>query len=312
MGASERHLTDSALDQLIEVVNQPLCHPIRELSLLRKSLLFAELSHLAYFLPEQIASAVKQIGFEDYQFLSRESAQAYVFLTTSDCVVVFRGTERDDVNDLKADVDAVMVVAETIGKVHRGFKQEVDRLWEPLEKLLQDNTKPLWFTGHSLGGAMATISAGRCVLSPIPSSPEGLFTFGSPRVGNRRYINFVKLNHLRWVNNNDVVTRLPPRWLGYRHSGVEYYLNARGQVRCYSPWRKFRDRWLGFYLTLRKGKVDHLDDHLIASYIKYLLQAVQEEDRLVASGRIPRAASSPKSLNSNGLQKKLAVDDPAS
>jgi triacylglycerol lipase len=276
-GASEQHLTNTALDQLIDVVNQPLSKPIKELSVLRQSLLFAELSHLAYFSPDQIASAVRQIGFEDYEFLTQESAQAYVFSTKNDCVVVFRGTEPDDINDIKADVDAVLVVAETIGHVHRGFKREVDRLWEPLEKILQNKQKPLWFTGHSLGGALATISAGRCVLSPIPSSPEGLFTFGSPRVGNRRFINFVKLNHLRWVNNNDIVTRLPPRWLGYRHAGVEYYMNAYGKIRCYSPWRKFRDRWLGFFLTLRQGKIDHVSDHLIVSYINYLLAAVDEE-----------------------------------
>jgi triacylglycerol lipase len=278
-GVSEQHLTDSALDRLIDVVNQPLSKPIGELSLLRQSLLFAELSHLAYFSPELIASAVRQIGFENYEFLTRESAQAYVFSTKDDCVVVFRGTEPDDLNDLKADVDAVLVIAETIGRVHRGFKREVDRIWEPLEKILKDKQKPLWFTGHSLGGALATISAGRCVLSPIPSSPEGLFTFGSPRVGNRRFINYVKLNHFRWVNNNDIVTRLPPRWLGYRHCGIEYYMNAYGKICRYSPWKKVRDRWLGFFLTLKTGKIDHVSDHLIVSYINYLLAAVEEEEQ---------------------------------
>lgn len=277
MGAIEQNLTDSALDELIQVVNQPLKQPIGGLTVLRQSLLFAELSHLAYFSPEQICSAVRKIGFENFEFLTQENAQAYVFSTQDDCVIVFRGTEPDDINDIKAGVDAVLVVAETIGRVHRGFKREVDRLWEPLEKILQNKQKPLWFTGHSLGGAMATISAGRCVLSPIPSVPEGLFTFGSPRIGNRRFVNFVKLNHLRWVNNNDVVTRLPPRWLGYRHAGVEYYLNARGKVKCYSPWQKFRDRWSGFLLSLRKGRIDHVTDHLIVSYIGHLLRAVEEE-----------------------------------
>jgi len=54
-------------------------------------------------------------------------------------------------------------------------------------------------------------------------------------------------------------------------------MNAYGKIRCYSPWRKFRDRWLGFFLTLRQGKIDHVTDHLIVSYINYLLAAVEEE-----------------------------------
>jgi triacylglycerol lipase len=254
------------LRQLIDLVSEPLKHPINELTLLKQSLLFAELSQLAYFDPNEITEAVKSFGLE-----------AYVFSTSHDCVVVFRGTEPDEIDDIKADVDAVLVVAETVGRVHRGFKREVDDLWEPLEAALRENTKPLWFTGHSLGGAMATISAGRCILSPIPSNPSGLFTFGSPRVGNRRYINFVKLNHYRWVNNNDIVARMPPRWLGYTHSGRELYLDAYGKVRSFTSWHKFRDRWLGFFLTLRRWKFDHLSDHLITSYIQYIHQAVIDE-----------------------------------
>ena len=56
------------------------------------------------------------------------------------------------------------VLAETAGRVHRGFKREVDDLWPRLEKALKNNTLPLWFAGHSLGGAMATICASRCQL----------------------------------------------------------------------------------------------------------------------------------------------------
>lgn len=266
------------IEHLIRVVSQPLNKPIHDLSLLRQSLLFAELSQLAYFNPNDITEAVKAFGLQDFSFIEKENAQAYVFSTQYDCVVVFRGTEPADINDIKADVDAVMVVAETVGKVHRGFKREVDDLWNEVEAALKENVKPLWFTGHSLGGAMATISAGRCILSPIPSNPEGLFTYGSPRVGNRRYINFVKMHHYRWVNNNDIVTRMPPRWFGYTHSGRELYMDAYGRVRNYSSWRKLRDRWLGFFLSLRKWKVDHLSDHMITAYIDYIHQAILDEE----------------------------------
>jgi triacylglycerol lipase len=264
--------------ELIKLVSQPLTGPIREQSLLRQSLLFAELSYLSYYNPDHLVEAVRNLGLDDFTFLEQANAQAYVFSTQYDCVVVFRGTQPHELDDIKADINAVMIVAETVGRVHRGFKGEVDDLWEQLEKILKDNTKPLWFTGHSLGGAMATIAAGRCVLSPIPSNPEALFSFGSPRVGCRRYINFVKINHYRWVNNNDIVTRMPPRWLGYTHSGRELYLNSNGSVARYSTLRKISDRWRGFLTSLVHWKVDHFSDHLLTLYIQYLHQAIQDEE----------------------------------
>ncbi|MBX3421719.1 MAG: lipase family protein [Pirellulaceae bacterium] len=262
---------------LLPLISQPLTGPISDLTLLQQSLLFAELSQVAYGLPDQITASSQAAGFQSLDFLEQDNAQAYLLTTQYDCIVVFRGTEPENLEDIRASSDAVLVIAETLGRVHRGFKREVDLLWQPLEKLLKDNQKPLWFCGHSLGGALAIISAGRCVLSPIPSNPKGLFSFGSPRVGNRKFINFVKLNHYRWVNNNDIVTRLPPRWLGYSHSGRELYMNAYGQVREYTRWNKFRDRWLGFYLTLRQGRFDHVADHSISSYIQNLRQAVADE-----------------------------------
>ena len=76
---------------------------------------------------------------------------------------------------------------------------------------------------------MAAICAGRCFLSHIPSNPSGLFTYGSPRVGNIRYVNHVRLPYYRWVNNNDIVTQVPPAWMGYRHTGREMYINALRQ-----------------------------------------------------------------------------------
>lgn len=164
----------------------------------------------------------------------------------------------------------MQALAETVGRVHRGFKKEVDDLWPQLEKMLTNNTKKLWFTGHSLGGAMATICAGRCLLSHIKSSPEQIQTFGSPRVGNKRYINHAKVDCLRWVNNNDIVTRSPPFWMGYRHTGTETYLDAEGRLKKLSLAQRSKDRWKGFIMGLRKKEIDHFSDHAITRYVDYI------------------------------------------
>lgn len=251
--------------------------PIVDLPRLVQSLLFAELSAASYFDEEHAAEVVRQIGFTGSQYFDRDGAQAYIFWNEVDCVVACRGTEPNEWNDIRADVNAVGVLTEAFGRVHKGFKEEVDDLWPMLEDALVQNTKTLWFTGHSLGAAMATICAGRCFLSEIESMPQALFTYGSPRVGDKRFVNFVELDHSRWVNNNDIVTRVPPVWMGYRHCGKELYLNRNGQLSDVNGWTKTYDRLRGFLHGLRQFRIDHFSDHSIDRYIENIVGSVREK-----------------------------------
>lgn len=273
--------------------------PIRDMSFLRRSLLFAELALISYNDEREAAEAARLVGFPDITFYDRDGSQAFRFRNDHDCVIACRGTEPDEWNDIQADANAATVLAETTGKVHRGFKKEVDDLWPMLETALVNNEQPLWFCGHSLGGAMATICAGRCYLSHIESVPAQLFTYGSPRVGNNRYINYVKLEHYRWVHNNDIVTRVPPVFLGYRHCGSEVYINRDGVIGALGHVSKRRDRWQGFLRGLRKWKVDHFTDHAVGGYIDPIVRAVIEEDKQIRGGGDAVSA------------KELAADAPA-
>jgi triacylglycerol lipase len=268
--------------------------PIESLSTLRRSLLFAELSNLSYLSRAEAGLLAYRIGFPEIRFYDRDGAQAYIFANDDDAVVTCRGTEPNDWNDIRADLDFATVLSETVGRVHRGFKREVDDLWPRLEQALVNNTRTLWFTGHSLGGAMAAICAGRCVLSHIRSNPRALFTYGAPRVGNRRYVNYVEFEAYRWVNNNDIVPRVPPAWLGFRHKGQEIYLNAFGQIRRLTPWQRTKDRWRGFVRGLREGNLDFFTDHSILRYIEHIRRAVEEEEGPLVRLRFPqRSAVSP-------------------
>ena len=242
--------------------------PISGMSHLQQSLLFAELSGLSYYDEVVVRPVSASIGFDSCRFFDRDGAQAYVMTSDRDTVVVCRGTEPHEWNDIKADANAVAVVTETLGKVHKGFNDEVNDIWPLLEDVLTENLQTLWFCGHSLGGAMATICAGRCYLSEISVKPAGLFTYGSPRVGNRQFVNFVRLNYSRWVNNNDIVTRVPPVWLGYRHAGREFYLNHRGRLQKINGLLRSRDRIRGFLLGLLQFRIDHFSDHSIDRYVE--------------------------------------------
>jgi triacylglycerol lipase len=262
-------------------VHSSLSGPIESLSFLRRSLLFAELSNLSYMSRATAGRLAYRIGFPEIRYYDRDGAQAYIFGNERDAVVVCRGTEPHDWNDVRADLDLATTVSETVGWVHRGFKREVDDLWPRLEQALVNNTRTLWFAGHSLGGAMAAICAGRCRLSHIKSNPHALFTYGSPRIGNKRYVNYVQLEAYRWVNNNDIIPRVPPPWLGYRHKGQEVYLNAFGQIRRLCYWQRTKDRWRGFIRGLREGRFDHFSDHSIGQYIGHIWNAVLEEERFI-------------------------------
>jgi len=267
--------------------------PIANLTLLQQSLLFAELSQISYMPPSPALTCIQTIGLRESLYFDRHGAQAYRFRNQHDCVIVCRGTEPTEWNDVKADANAVTVLAETIGRVHSGFKQEVDDLWPALDKALAETKVPVWFAGHSLGGAMATICAQRCEVSKVSPDPRALFTFGSPRVGNRAYVNHSRLTHYRWVNNNDIVTRVPPPWWGYSHGGREMYIDCKGRVRHCEGWRRSIDRVRGFFRSLRRFRIDHFSDHSIEQYIDYLHAAVEKEQRTETrrAGRRSRKAA---------------------
>ena len=249
--------------------------PIAELSLLSRSLTFAEVSMVAYLPADQAKVAAHELGFTASHYIERDGAQAYLFENEHDRVLTCRGTEPNEWNDIKADANALTDLAETVGRVHRGFKREVDDIWPHIEAfLVDDDTRQLWFTGHSLGGAMAQLAAGRCDLAAIPATPAAAFTYGSPRVGNRRYVASHKVDHVRWVNNNDIVTKVPPTWFRYRHRGNRIYITSTGAIHDrVDRATRLRDQWDGFVDGLRRRRIDQFSDHAIAAYVELIADA---------------------------------------
>jgi len=251
---------------------------MKDMTMLERSLLLAEVALISYLSVKECNVAAGKLGYVKGKFFNSNGAQAYWFQSAHDSIVVCRGTEPHEWNDIKADANALTAVAETVGRVHRGFKTECDRLWPHLEKELEANQLPLWFCGHSLGGAMAQICAARCLISPINSEPEEVYTFGSPRIGNRQYVEYPRLKHYRWVNNNDVVPRVPPMLLGYTHSGIELYLDRHGKIRPITGWRRVVDRARGFLQGLRQFRIDQLTDHSVLAYIDCIFEACLVEE----------------------------------
>ena len=119
---------------------------------------------------------------------------------------------------------------------------------------------------------MATIAASR-----YPKS-AALFTFGSPRVGGKKFVNTCVVPHYRFVNNNDLVPKVPPAILGFKHDGFEMYFNSGSKLALgYTFWQDMWDLVKGFVSAWSKFKFfDGLTDHGMDGYI-YLVDQNKEE-----------------------------------
>lgn len=158
-------------------------------------------------------------------------AQVYVMLCKTDRVlyVAFRGTSSK--KDMAADNKTKSVPLgiadpnqpnEKI-EVVEGFMSQLIPVKERLLKFIEDNAvdfDELFITGHSLGGALATIfvtifhhhNAARA--SPLSKNVKCV-TYGCPRVGNVPFTKFYTscippANHWRVHHIRDIISRMPP------------------------------------------------------------------------------------------------------
>jgi len=89
-------------------------------------------------------------------------------------------------------------------------------------------TRRLLITGHSLGGAIATLTAFDLLYSKAPFLVSDLITFGSPRVGNDRFAQYFDefdVRITRVTHYYDMVPHVPEMFLGYEHVRGEVWFN---------------------------------------------------------------------------------------
>lgn len=235
-------------------------------------LTFAEIANITYEDAKAAKPKFKALGYTVVEFFDIDNAQAYL-LKNSDGIHVlsFRGTEVSEPSDILADLKAGKNIEAIGGKIHVGFKGEINKLWPTLEKAVA-NIDSLYVTGHSLGAAMATIAAGR-----MQSKVIALVTFGSPRVGNKEYVACLTFPHYRVQNNCDDVTKVPFMLMGFAHHGTHMYINYHGAFRTLTPWQQVKDMIRSRAKAYIKGqKFLGAYDHAMANYIAKLQKAGEE------------------------------------
>ncbi len=239
---------------------------------------------LAYESEKKIKSTViDEWKFKDFKFFDTDETQAFVMANNNMIVVSFRGTEPTKIEDWLTDLNFNYVDGPLEGRVHDGFFTALNNVWQKLERTISrfraNKPKSLWITGHSLGAAVATLAVAK--LRDQDRPVDGLYTFGQPRTGDRTFArNFnmeFKPYAFRFVNNNDIVTRVPPRAMKFSHVGTFRYFTESGDlVDDISWWNRFLDRVRGRVEDLLEWGTDGIKDHSMDRYIERLGKAVEK------------------------------------
>ena len=184
----------------------------------------AEASLLAYHAPAVAIDIFKVGGAKTVQgFSALGKIDAYVISNDDMIAVVFRGTQLEFdslqiVYDWITNLDAWFSANDNFsGKAHRGFLKGALAMQSEIKGYLSNlqltKQRPVWFTGHSQGGALAAISA------LLNENCQGVYTFGAPRVGNSEFANEFNKQAWRICNQSDPVPSSPPEFWDYRHVG---------------------------------------------------------------------------------------------
>jgi hypothetical protein len=197
----------------------------------QNALLLAQACDLAYYSePEGPARFQAELGLRA-RLLSAGNTQVYLAENDQAIVVAFRGSETpttlDGLKDwlltnannyltLPEGRSGTDFVAAGVGaRFHRGFLDALASVWEQLstavEQALKARERPIWITGHSLGGALALLTAWRFQRNFI--TVHEIITFGAPMIGNQAAAKAFEQEFsgkiFRFVDLEDIVPHLP-------------------------------------------------------------------------------------------------------
>jgi hypothetical protein len=126
----------------------------------------------------------------------------------ADCTIVaFAGTDPALAANLLTDVNVRLSSVNT----HSGFQEALDSVWPSILPHIKTSARPLFFTGHSLGAALAVLGAFRAAKDGIDVG--AVYTFGMPRAGAKsfadRYNAKLGERTFRLVHGGDTVPCIP-------------------------------------------------------------------------------------------------------
>ncbi|MDF1813695.1 MAG: CHAT domain-containing protein [Verrucomicrobiales bacterium] len=183
-------------------------------------------SKVSYRTNEVVSEVTGRWGFGKCEHFESSNTEGFVASNSEIILIAFRGTDGQE--DLKLDLTFTPI---KVGdhNFHRGFRKAFEDVEGELRQMVRNaspESKKLYFTGHSLGGALATIAAAE--LSEEFTTHE-IFTYGQPGVGTASFAGFYNntfpSKSFRFVNKGDIIPKVPP---GFSHTEKELFLDADG------------------------------------------------------------------------------------
>jgi hypothetical protein len=184
------------------------------------------------YLPAEPGAAAYQADLGmTARLVSADNTQAYLATNDAHVVVAFRGSQDPSSLDGLKDwllTNALNLLIVPEGKLstefaaagvgakwHQGFISAITEIWDGLypqvEAELKAKDRPLWVTGHSLGGALALLAA--WLFKRKFLAVHQVYTFGAPMVGNKVVAEAIGREFpgkiFRYVNPPDPVPLLP-------------------------------------------------------------------------------------------------------
>jgi hypothetical protein len=292
------------------------------------ALYLAHASDIAYHRAPAKAAA-ERLGLDAVAFrhpITR--TRGFVGVCDTHAVLAFRGSDPVTLPTWVTDVVVKLVErADYQGRVHLGFSSALKRTWGKIERILEAaGERPLFLTGHSMGGALAVLTA--CRLARAGRPPVAVYTFGAPRVGDRAFCAGYRVPTYRIVNRLDLVPEIPiasikrllPEKSRFANQKILAQLKRMARrVPCYGHVRTFvyidRDGQITIDADVEpwhvhavaraiatRGKSFHegITDHLISNYIRGLEAAGEQLP--------PPPQQSPHSQQPTGVRRRVRVD----
>ncbi|MFE5852414.1 lipase family protein [Streptomyces sp. NPDC056500] len=241
---------------------------------------------LAYESETAVAEQAEQWGFEQVRHHRSRftppfpllDTQAFTIASDRMIITAFRGTEPLQIRDWLSDVTTPPWPGPaSTGYIHYGFGEALDSVYPAVRSTIEEfrtGRQTVWFTGHSLGGALAMLAGARLHLEQPKLTADGIYTFGQPRTCDRLLAaacnrGLAQRLH-RFVNNNDVVPHLPPE-PAYTHTAGMRYIDSRGAIHTStSLLTGIADRARGLTADPLAPASDGVRDHAVFNYVTAL------------------------------------------
>ncbi|MGW1373749.1 lipase family protein [Streptomyces sp. NPDC002446] len=252
----------------------------------RHALCLARASELAYKDEQAIETTARDWGFERVRHhhttfrppFPLEDTQAYTLGGHNMIITAFRGTEPTNLRDWLSDSTTPPWPGPGgTGYIHHGFGEALESIWPQVRAAVdefRDNGQTVWFTGHSLGGALAMLAGARLHFEEPHVTATGVYTFGQPRTCDRllsRAFDTAFTDRMyRFVNNNDIVPQLPPE-PAFHHVSALRYIDSKGTIHNTMPViTGLFDRAKGLTADVFAPASDGVRDHFMGAYINAL------------------------------------------